>query len=113
VLKLMIIDLDNLTDVICQYNALVNPDTPKIDSSTLRRLNAELDDFINGDQDLDIETHKQVTQIVDRIGMFLSRYNINVDDFRTLELVDDNGTVLIYFGDYTHADLSQQRHCLT
>jgi len=110
VLKFMILHLEELGELINSYNGVVNPDSPKLDTRTLARLNLDLEELLDWNIDSTSEGHSQVVAMVECISAALSRYNINTDDFRFLEVTDDTGTLLLYFGDYTHADLSCVRH---
>lgn len=109
-LKFMILHLEELGELINNYNAVVNPDSPKIDTPTLIRLNLDLEEILDWNSTSTSEGHSYATAMIARISEALVRYNIDTDDFRFLELTNDTGTLLLYFGDYTHADLSCVRH---
>ncbi len=112
-LKFMILTLDSLSGLIARYSAEVNPDSPVVNNKTLGWLNSDIDDLIQGgfEQQTDV-VHATLTSIIDGISHYLNKYNIEVTDFRTIEIVSCDGTILVYFGEFNYGDIpkSQCKH---
>ena len=112
-LKFMILTLDSLSGLIARYSEEMNPDSPVVNNETLHWLDSDIDDLIQGgfEQQTDV-VHATLTSIIDDVSRYLNRYNIEVADFRTIEIVNRDGTILIYFGEFSYGDIpkSQCKH---